>query len=59
ATNSTIPATTMMIQPQMPFIQMPQAQPTFVYTPLMHTAQQPTATNGTATFFYTPANYPM
>ncbi len=59
ATNSTVPATTMMLQPQMPFIQMQQAQPTFVYNPLMHTTQQPTATNATATFFYTPANYPM
>lgn len=58
-TNSTVPATTMILQPQMPFIQMQQTQPTFVYNPLMHATQQPAATNATATFFYTPANYPM
>lgn len=58
--NSTAaPTTTMILQPQMPFIQMQQTQPTFVYNPLMHTAQQPAATNAQATFFYTPANYPM
>ncbi|CAF0945037.1 unnamed protein product [Adineta steineri] len=57
--NSTTPPTSMMLQPQMPFLQMQQAQPTFVYTPLMHTAQPPPATNTAATFFYTPANYPM
>ncbi len=59
ATNATVPTTTIMLQPQMPYIQMQQAQPTFVYNPLMHTAQQPTTTNANATFFYTPANYPM
>jgi hypothetical protein len=48
-----------MLQPQMPFIPMQQAQPTFVYTPLMHTTQQQTPSNATAAFFYTPANYPM
>lgn len=58
-TNSTVPATTMILQPQMPFIQMQQTQPTFVYNPLMHATQQPAATNATTTFFYTPANYPM
>jgi hypothetical protein len=49
----------MILQPQMPFIQMQPAQPTFVYNPLMHTTQQPAAANTTAAFFYTPANYPM
>ena len=58
-TNSTVPGPTMILQPQMPFIQMQQTQPTFVYNPLMHATQQPAATNATATFFYTPANYPM
>jgi hypothetical protein len=59
ANNSTIATPTMMLQPQMPFIPMQQAQPTFVYNPLMHTAQQTTTPNANATFFYTPANYPM
>ena len=55
-----VPAATMMLQPQMPFMQMPQGQPTFVYSPLMHAApQQPATTNPATTFFYTPANYPM
>ena len=48
----------MMLQPQMQYIQMQQPQPTFVYNPLIHPAQQP-ATNAATTFFYTPANYPM
>ena len=59
ATNSTVPGATMLLQPQMPFMQMQQAQPTFVYNPLMHTTQQQAATNSAATFFYTPSNYPM
>lgn len=59
ATNTTVPPATMMLQPQIPYIQIQQAQPTFVYNPLMHATQQPTATNAAATFFYTPANYPM
>ena len=57
--NSTTPPTSMMLQPQMPFLQMQPAQPAFVYTPLMHTAQQPAPANTGAAFFYTPANYPM
>jgi len=58
AANASVPGTTMMLQPQMQYIQMQQAQPTFVYNPLIHPAQQP-ATNAATTFFYTPANYPM
>ena len=54
-----VPPPTMMIQPQMPFMQMGQGQPTFVYTPLMHPTQPTTNPNPAATFFYTPANYPM